>query len=395
MMKPETMQYPDFDRLGFEFTEEQRAVYELMSRFAGEQLAPAAAARDQDHTFPSSVIDELAALGGMAMKVSESDLGPGMDNLGYALAVQSIARIDASVAVVMVASNLASSILARFANEDQRERYLRPLASGKLGAAAFALTEPHAGSDAAAIRTNAVRDGNDWILSGSKQWITSAAGAKIFTVFAKTPADGQPANSVTCFVVEAGTPGFSLGRIEDKMGLRSSGTAQLFFENCRVPDSNIIGKVGDGFRVALGAIAPSRVAIAAQSIGIAERAFELGLSYAQERTAFSQPIADFQNSRFVLADSRMELDQAWLLMLRAASLLDKGVEVRGEAAMAKLAASETCGRIVDRMLQLHGGNGYSREYEIERLYRDARVMRIYEGTSEIQREVIARDLLGK
>ena len=178
------------------------------------------------------------------------------------------------------------------------------------------------------------------------------------------------------------------------MGLRSSGTAQLHFNGVRVPAANVVGQVGQGYRVALGALAPSRVAIAAQSLGIAERAFELGLSYAQERQVFGQPVAAFQNSRFVLADMRCALDQAWLLMFRAARLIDSGIPVRGEASMAKLVASETCGRVVDQMLQLHGGNGYSREYEIERLYRDARVMRIYEGTSEIQREVIARDLLG-
>ena len=201
--------------------------------------------------------------------------------------------------------------------------------------------------------------------------------------------------AATCFAVEAGTPGFSLGRIEDKMGLRSSGTAQLFFDNCRLEGSNVIGEVGQGYRVALSALAPSRVAIAAQSIGIAERAYELGLDYAKNRTAFGQPIAEFQNSRFVLANCRTELDQAWLLMLRAACLLDRGVKVRAEASMAKLAASETCCRVVDAMLQLHGGNGYSREYEIERLYRDARVMRIYEGTSESQREVIAREIMSE
>lgn len=179
------------------------------------------------------------------------------------------------------------------------------------------------------------------------------------------------------------------------MGLRSSGTAQLFLEGCRVPTDQMLGAPGQGFRLALGGIAPSRVAIAAQSIGIAERAFTLGLGYARERTAFGRAVADFQNSRFLLADCRTELDQAWLLMLRAARLLDRGVPIRGEASMAKLVGSETCGRLVDRMLQLHGGNGYSREYEIERLYRDARVMRIYEGTSEIQREVIARDVVAR
>lgn len=381
----------DLDRFGFDLTEEQRDVREVMLRFGEERLRPGAAERDRSKDFPGDLIDELAALGGMAMKAAPEDDGPGIGNTAYALAVEAIARADASVAVVMVAANLAASILAKHATPDQRERFVRPLGRGEKGAAAFALTEPHAGSDAAAIRTTARRDGDGWVLDGAKQWITGAAAAQIFTVFAKTPQDGND-GAVTCFVVEAGTPGFSLGRVEDKMGLRSSGTAQLFFDGCRVPDANVVGQPGQGYRVALGAIAPSRVSIAAQSIGIAERAFELGLSYATERQAFGQPVAGFQHSRFQLADSRTELDQAWLLMLRAARLLDKGIEVRAEASMAKLAASETCGRVVDRMLQLHGGNGYSREYEIERLYRDARVMRIYEGTSEIQREVIARDL---
>ena len=387
------MPFPDFDRLGFDLGDDHRDVHDMMTRFATDRLAPGATDRDRDHAFPADLISELAGLGGMAMKVSPADDGPGLDNTGYALAVQAIARIDASVAVVMVAGNLAVAILDRYATDDQRQRFLRPLARGERGAASFALTEPHAGSDAAAIRTRARRDGQNWVLDGAKQWITGASHAGIFTVFAKTPVDTNE-GAVSCFVVESGTPGFSLGRIEDKMGLRSSGTAQLFFEDCRVPAANLIGEVGQGYAIALSCIAASRVSIAAQSIGIAERAFELGLAYAQERQAFGQPVAGFQNSRFVLADSRTELDQAWLLMLRAARLLDQGVAVRGEAAMAKLVASETCGRVVDRMLQLHGGNGYSREYEIERLYRDARVMRIYEGTSEIQREVIARDVIG-
>ena len=381
----------DLERFGFDLTEEQREIRAMMLRFGEERLRPGAAARDKSHAFPTELIDELAAMGGMAMKTAPEDAGPGVDNTAYALAIEAIARADASVAVVMVAANLAASILSKHATPEQRERFVKPLARGEMGAAAFALTEPQAGSDAAAIRTSARREGDGWILDGAKQWITGASGAKVFTVFAKTPTEASE-TAVTCFAVEAGTPGFELGRLEDKMGLRSSGTAQLFFDEARVPDANVIGQPGQGYRVALGAIAPSRVSIAAQSIGIAERAFELGMAYASERKAFGQPVAGFQHSRFQFADSRTELDQAWLLMLRAACLLDRGVEIRAEASMAKLAASETCGRVVDRMLQLHGGNGYSREYEVERLYRDARVMRIFEGTSEIQREVIARDL---
>ena len=387
------MTYPDLTRFGFELDDHHFEIREAMSRFAADRLLPGSADRDRTQEFPAELIDELAKLGGMAMKTSMEDDGPGLDNLGYALAVEAISRADASVGVVMVASNLSAAIIAAHANEDQKHRFLKPLARGERGAASFALTEPHAGSDAAAIRTKAVQDGDHWTVSGSKQWITGASNAKIFVVFAKTPIETND-EAVTCFVVEAGTPGFSLGRSEDKMGLRSSGTAQLFFENCRVPAANIIGEIGQGYRVALGALAPSRIAIAAQSIGIAERAFELGLDYARERQVFGHSVADFQNSRFVFADCRSELDQAWLLKLRGARLLDRGVHIRGEASMAKLVASETCGRVVDRMLQLHGGNGYSREYEIERLYRDARVMRIFEGTSEVQREVIARDLLG-
>lgn len=383
----------DIDLFGFPVEDHHREIREMMLRFGADRLAPGAPERDKTHAFPIELIRELAALGGMAMKVSTDDDGSGLDSFGYALAVEAIARYDASVAVVMVASNLAASILAAHATSEQSERFVRPAARGERGALCFALTEPVAGSDAQAITTSARLDGDAWILDGAKQWITGAAHADLFTVFAKTPSEGSP-NAVTCFAVEKGTPGFTLGRIEDKMGLRSSGTAQLFFDGVRVPAENVIGAVGAGYSVALSALAPSRVAIAAQSIGIAERALELGLAYASERQAFGQPIAGFQNSRFVLADCRTELDQAWLLTLRAARLIDMGHPVREQAAMAKLAASETCGRVVDRMLQLHGGNGYSREYEIERLYRDARVMRIFEGTSEIQRELIARAVVG-
>lgn len=386
------MGYPDLAKFGPFVQQQHLEIRDMMLRFAEDRLAPGAQERDKSHQFPVELINELAALGGMSMKTSTDDDGPGLDNVGYALSIEAISRFDPSVGVVAVASNLAAAILARHATPGQRERFVKPIARGEKGAVSFALTEPGAGSDAAGIKTRAVRDGEGWILNGSKQWITGASDAQVFTLFAKTPGDSGEEEQVSCFIVEKGMDGFSLGRIEDKMGLRSSGTAQLFLDGCRVADANLVGKPGEGLRIALGAIAPSRVAIAAQSIGIAERAFQLGLEYANERKAFGQSVASFQNSRFVLADCRTELDQAWLLMLRAAWLLDQGVPIRAEASMAKLAASETCGRVVDRMLQLHGGNGYSREYEVERLYRDARVMRIFEGTSEIQREVIARDL---
>lgn len=379
------------DRMGFPIPEEARALREMMLRFGAEDLAPGAAKRDRSHSFPTAEIDKLARLGGMAMKTPEEDGGPGVSNLGYALAIEALARYDASVTVVAVASNLAAAILAHHATPQQRARWLRPAAEGAFGALSFALTEPGAGSDAANIRTTARRTPDGWALSGTKQWITGASHARLFVLFARMPDEGERA--IGCFAVEAGAPGFTLGRVEDKMGLTSSGTAMLHFDATPLPPDCLIGAPGEGLKTALSAIAPSRVAIAAESIGIAERAYALGRAYAAERQAFGQPLTALQNTRFTLADARTQLDQAWLLMLRAATLLDQGVPVRAEASMAKLAASETCGRVVDAMLQLHGGNGYARDYEIERLYRDARVMRIFEGTSEIQREIIARDLL--
>lgn len=381
----------ELDRMGFPVSDEARALRDLMMRFGQDRLHPGAADRDRSHAFPDTEIRELARMGGMAMKVGVEDNGPGVDNLTYVLAIEAISRWDASVGVVMVASNLAAAILARHASPEQRARYVAPAARGDVGALSFALTEPGAGSDAAAIRTTARRDGDGWVLNGTKQWITGASHAGLFVVFARTPDEGE--NAITCFVVTPDTPGFSLGRIEEKMGLTSSGTAVLHFDDARLPADAVIGTAGQGLQVALSAIAPSRLAIAAQSIGIAERAFDLGRSYAQDRSAFGQRIADFQATQFTLADARTRLDQCWLLMLRGAVLLDRGVPIRAEASMAKLAASEACGEIVDAMLQLHGGNGYSRDYEIERLYRDARVMRIFEGTSEIQRTVIAREVM--
>jgi alkylation response protein AidB-like acyl-CoA dehydrogenase len=309
------------------------------------------------------------------------------------MAVEAISRMDASVGVVMVASNLAAAIIDAHATDDQRQRYLAPAIHGELGALSFALTEPGAGSDAGGITTHAVRDRDGWVLNGTKQWITGAAGAQLFLVFARTPELGDGA--VTAFLVKKDTPGFSLGRVEDKLGLCSSGTAVLQFDDARVSDTQVLGAPGKGYAAALSGIGASRLAIAAQSIGIAERALELGMAYAADRKAFGVPLNTFQNTRFTIADCRTELDQAWLLMLRGARLLDRDGAIRSEASMAKLAASEMCGRVVDKMLQVHGGNGYSRDYEIERLYRDARVMRIFEGTSEIQREVIARALLGR
>ncbi len=379
------------DRFAMDLTEEQRMVGEAARDYATRRLAPTAAERDRSGRYPLEQIGELAALGLLAMKVPTSDGGAGTDNVGYVLAMQAIAEACASTAVVLASSNLTSKILADHASPEQKERFLRPYAEGKLGPASFALSEPGCGSDAAALTTSARLDGDDWVLDGQKMWITSGAHAGVHVVFARS--DGPGKEGISCFVVERGAPGLVVGKEEDKMGQRASGTVALSFEGCRVPAANLVGRRGGGYAVALSALGAGRVGIAALSLGLGEAAFALGAAYADERRLFGKALSELQNTQFVLADSRTELDAAWLLTLRAARLLDRGEKAASETSMAKLFATEACGRVVDRMLQLHGGYGYSRDYAVERLYRDARVTRIYEGASEVQRLVIAREIV--
>ncbi|MCB9678325.1 MAG: acyl-CoA dehydrogenase family protein [Alphaproteobacteria bacterium] len=382
----------DLGKLGFPLDDEHLAVSAMAREFARDRLRPTARERDLTGEYPLDLIGELAGIGLLAMKVGEEDGGSGLDNVSYVLAMEGIAEGCASVAVVLASSNLATFILGHHATEEQRKRWLVPYAAGDLGPASFALSEPHCGSDAAALKTTARRDGDDYVLDGSKMWITSGAYAGIHLVFAKTDPDAGP-RGITCFLVEKGTPGLEVGREEHKMGQRASGTVALHFEGCRIPARNRIGEEGQGYGVALSTLAAGRVGMSGLCLGVAEHAFEEGLRYAAERTAFGKRVADFQNSQFVLADTRTDLDAAWLLALRAARLLDAGDRASSASSMAKVFASEALGRTVDRMLQLHGGYGYSQEYAIERLYRDARITRIYEGSSEIQRIVIAREIL--
>jgi len=382
---------PVLDRLSIKLTEEQRLIRDSARTFAKERLAPGAAARDAERAFPHDLFGELAEMGLLAMRVSEEDGGSGIDNIGYALAMEAIAETCASTAVILASSNLSTKILADHGDPGQRERWLRPYARGQLGPASFALTEPGAGSDAAGIRTTATKDGEDYVLDGQKMWITSGAHAGINLVFAKTD-QSSGTRGISAFIVEKGAKGLSVGPDEDKMGLRSSGTVALHFDGCRVRADQRIGGEGEGYTIALAALAAGRIGIAAQCNGISEAAFDEAHTYVQDRRAFGKRIADFQNTQFVLANCRTELDASWLLMMRAARLLDEGHRARMESSMAKLYASEVCGRIVDHAVQLHGGYGYSREYAVERYYRDARVTRIYEGTSEVQRMVIAREL---
>ncbi|HEY5949329.1 MAG TPA: acyl-CoA dehydrogenase family protein [Kofleriaceae bacterium] len=377
--------------MGAPLTEEQLLIAATARTFAASRLAPGAAERDRTGQFPKEEVHALGDLGLLAMKVPTEEGGAGTDNVGYVLAMQAIAEACASTAVVLASSNLAAKILSSHSNVEQKAKWLRPYVEGKLGPASFALSEPGCGSDAAALTTTARHTSDGWVLSGTKMWITSGAHAGLHLVFART--DGPGPSGISCFIVERGTPGLVVGKEEDKMGQRASGTVALHFDDCRLPHANLIGDRGGGYAIALSALGAGRVGIAALSLGLAEAALAAGLSYARERQVFGKPLAEFQNTQFILADSRMELDAAWLMMLRAARLLDQGEKAAAETSMAKLFASEACGRVVDRMLQLHGGYGYSRDYPIERLYRDARVTRIYEGTSEVQRLVIARDLL--
>jgi alkylation response protein AidB-like acyl-CoA dehydrogenase len=381
----------DLDRFAVPISDDHRLLFQTAREFASSRLAPASGERDRGARFPREPLLELGQMGYFGMKVPEADGGPGLDNVAYALIMEAIAEACASTAVVLASSNLVGKILADYASPEQKERFLVPYLRGEFGPASFALTEPSGGSDAAAVRTSARPDGDHFVLDGEKVWITGATEAGFHLVFART--DGEGKEGLSCFVVERGTPGLSVGREEDKMGQRASGTAALAFSGCRVDARNLVGPRGKGYGIALSSVGAGRVGIAALSIGLAEAALAAGSAYGQQRRAFGCALTDFQNTRFVLADSRTELDAAWLMALRAARLLDGGRRCIAETSMAKLFASEVCGRVVDRMVQLHGGYGYSREFEVERLYRDARVTRIYEGTSEIQRIIIARQML--
>jgi alkylation response protein AidB-like acyl-CoA dehydrogenase len=378
--------------LGIELTEEQGFCRDTARSFARDKLAPFAAEWDRDEQLGPNVVPKLAELGLLGVKVPVELGGSGMDMTSYVLALSEVAKACASSAVTMAVCNLAADILSAHANEEQRSRLLQPYLEGNLGAGTFCLSEPQAGSDAPAMKTTAVRAGDHFVLNGTKQWITNGGMAGLHIVFALTAPDKR-SHGVTCFVVQSGAPGLVVGKKEEKMGLRASSTVQLHFEDCRVPAANVLGEVDKGYSVALGALDAGRIGIAAQCLGIAEAALDEGVRYAQERKAFGQSVADFQNSQFAIADSATDLETAWLLTLRAAHIRDAHGRSARQSSMAKLFASEATGRIVDRMLQLHGGYGYVRDYPIERLYRDARVTRIYEGTSEVQRIVISREVL--
>jgi alkylation response protein AidB-like acyl-CoA dehydrogenase len=376
----------------FELTDTQRAVQETARAFARDQVAPAAAENDRLGRFPADLVRGLGELGLLAVNVPEAHGGSEAGAVAYALALMEIAAADCATAVTMAVTNMVGEIIARFGTEAQRARHLPRLASGEHLAGAFALSEPQAGSDAAAMRTRAVRRGDGWVLDGEKQWITSGDVAGVLVVWAKTdPAAGS--KGVTAFLVEGGTPGLVIGRHEKKMGIRASSTVALAFDGCEVPDSARLGELGAGYRIALAALDGGRIGIAAQATGTIRAALEASVRYAKERQTFGVPIAEHQAIRFMLADLATEHDAARLLALRAAALKEAGLPFTREASMAKLFASEAAQRAVSHAVQIHGGYGYTDAFPVERYFRDARVQTIYEGTSEIQRLVIARELL--
>ncbi|MGE5336935.1 MAG: acyl-CoA dehydrogenase family protein [Gemmatimonadota bacterium] len=371
--------------------EEHRLLRDSLRDFAQARLAPFAAQWDRDHTFPKEALKELAALGAFGIAVPEQYGGAGMDYTALAVALEEIAAGDGGVSTVISVNNCpVCAILMGFASEEQKQRFLKPLASGAaLGA--FCLTEPHVGSNAAALRTTATRDGDHYVLNGVKQFITSGKHADYAMVIAVTHKDAGK-RGMGMFVVPTNTPGYVVARLEEKTGQHSSDTAQIVFENCRVPAANLIGEEGEGYKIALSALEGGRIGIAAQSVGMARAAFEAALAYAKERTSFGQPIFAHQAVNFRLADMATRIEAARQLVLNAASLKDAGVPCLKEAAMAKLFASEMAERVCSDAIQIHGGYGYVTDFPVERIWRDVRVCQIYEGTSDIQRIIIGRAL---
>lgn len=385
--------------MNFELTEEQQLVVKTAREFATSTLAPKAGERDQQSLFPDSELRQLAGLGLLGVNVPEDLGGAQAGAVAYSLALTEIAAADASVAVSMAVTNMVAELIVAFGSEDQKRRYVPALCSGSAVCGAFALSEPHSGSDAAALRTTATATADGYRIDGSKMWITSGDRARVLVVWARTDAGaglragGKAAAGISAFIVEGDTPGLTPGRPEHKLGLHGSTTVPLTFEGCVVPKSAILGRPGDGFKLAMAALDGGRIGIASQAIGVARAALSAATTYAKERTQFGQAIAGFQAIQNMLADGATQLDAARLLTLRAAFLKEQGLPFSAKAAMAKLYASEMAGRVCDMALQVHGGYGYTEEFPVERYLRDARVQRIYEGTSEIQRIVIARSLL--
>ncbi len=376
--------------MDLELTETQKLIRDTARNFAKEKVAPKARIHDREERFPAELLKDMAGLGLMGVNLPAELGGAEAGVVSYALAMMEISAACASTSVSMAVTNMCGELINRFGTEAQRKKYVPRLTSGEALVGAFALSEPHCGSDASALRTTAVRKGDKWVLNGAKQWITSGEFAGVMVVWART---GEPgAKGISCFIVEGKTPGLIVGRHEDKMGLRGSNTVPLTFEDCEIPAENLLAKEGEGFKLAMVALDGGRIGIASQACGVGRAALEASVQYARDRKAFGQPIGEFEAIRWMLADMKTRLSAAELLVLRAAALKEAGKPFTREASMAKVFASEAANWICDKAVQIHGGYGYIDEFPVERYLRDARVQTIYEGTSEIQRVVIAREI---
>ena len=378
--------------MNLELTEEQQLLRKSVREFAESEVRPLAKELDETGRYPRDLFRKAAELGLTGVAFPESHGGAGFDHIAYTLVIEEISRCCASTGVILsVQNSLFCDPIHRFGNAEQKKKFLLPFARGeKIGC--YALTEPQAGSNAAALQTKAVKNGDHYVINGTKAWITNGGVADAAIAYVNTdPTKGE--KGITAMVVEKGTPGFKVGKEEKKLGINATACCELIFTDCAVPESNRIGSEGEGYKVALSTLDGGRIGIAAQATGIAQGAFEAALKWSQERMAFGHPIAQFQAIQFMLADMATEIDAARLLVRKAAWKQDSGARFSLEAATAKLFASEMATRVAHKAIQIHGGYGYSREYPVERAYRDARITEIYEGTSEIQRLVIASWIL--
>jgi len=376
----------------FELSEEHRMIQRMVREFAEKEIAPRAEEIDETDRFPEDLFRRMGELGILGLPFPEEYGGSGGDYIALVLALEEIARVSGTMAIILDAhTSLCCEPIYLFGTEEQKRKYLVPLARGeKIGA--FGLTEPQAGSDAGATRTRAVRDGDHWVINGQKCFITNGSVADVIVITAKTDPEAGT-RGISAFIVEKGTPGFRPGRDEKKMGLKGSVTSELFFEDCRIPAENLLGKENEGFKQFLTTLDAGRVAIAAMALGLAQGAFERSVAYAKQRVQFGQPIANFQAIQWMIAEMATEIEAARLMVYRAAWLRTKGMRFTKEASMAKLFTTEMSERVCRKAIQIHGGYGYIREYAVERMYRDQRLCAIGEGTNEIQRLVIARHVL--
>ncbi|MDJ0623742.1 MAG: acyl-CoA dehydrogenase [Desulfocapsaceae bacterium] len=377
----------------FELTEEQNLIREMVRDFAETEVAPSARERDEEERFDRELMfTRLAELGLTGIVFPEDYGGAGADYISYAIAVEELSRVCASTGVTLSAHlSLGSNPIYLFGTEEQKQKFLVPLAMGEM-MGAFGLTEPAAGSDAGGTKTTARREGDHWILNGTKIFITNGGEAEVYVVLARTDKEAEKHHGMSAFIVEKGTPGFSFGKKEEKMGIRSSPTMELVFENCQVPHENFLGEDGQGFKIAMKTLDGGRIGIAAQALGIAQGALEEAVRFAKERKQFNTYISKFQGIQFQLADMATQIQAARFLVYNAAYRASAGLSYSQDSAMAKLMASETAMRVTTQAVQILGGYGYTREYPVERMMRDAKITEIYEGTSEVQRIVIGSAL---